>query len=146
MDDISQEQRWLSEAARGDPKALDALVKHYHPRLRNFVKSIFPTGLAAWLDPDDILQETYFSLHRGIASFTPQGNEAFFRWAATIARARLIDQIKAVQAFKRRGQFKDEGDRRISDVIDQHLLYKRTPSASAAAHELVAVVDQTIQA
>ena len=135
----------MAQASGGNREALDALIVHYHPRLLKYVKSIFPRSLATWLEPNDILQETYVTVNRSIAAFQPQGEDAFFRWAATIARSRMLDQIKAVRAFKRRGELTDAQDRRISDTIDVHLQYNRTPSESAAGHELFAAVAQSIQ-
>ena len=134
----------LRSAVAGDQRALEALIERHHSQLTAFIERKFPDKLRGWLDVSDILQETYASAFRNIRTFDPQGQDAFYRWLATIARTRLIDQLKAAQRFKRRAHQLQPDDQAMSDMLNHVAVYKRTPSQSAVGHELVAAVEKSI--
>jgi RNA polymerase sigma-70 factor, ECF subfamily len=135
----------LSSAIGGDAQALERLIYRHHKKLASFVERLFPQKLYEWIEPADILQETYTAAFCSIGAFEPKGEDAFFRWLATIARTRIVDQIKAASRFKRQGERLDDHDLALSDVLQRAGLYKRTPSQSAAGHELVALVERSME-
>jgi len=135
----------LDRAIAGDTEALETLIAANHQQLLELIDRLFPDKLKGWVEISDILQETYTVAFRNIGSFHPQGKNSFYRWLATIARTRIADQLKAAQRFKRRGATLKPVLQATSDLLNRLAMYKRTPSESAARHELFAAVQKSIE-
>src|SRR5438477_4168907 len=97
------EDSFLEEAIAGSPAALQRLFYVYHKRLLSYVKKHMPVELQQQADPQDVLQDTLFEVTRRIEEFKTDGDDAFFRWIATIARNRIIDLTRMSRAAKRGG-------------------------------------------
>ena len=97
------ETKMVSDAVAGDRQALEGLLLTYHDRLETRVKRKLPAQFRGLLMAEDVLQETYVEAFRRIATFLPEGRDAFYRWLATIAEHRMLDLIKGLRAAKRGG-------------------------------------------
>ena len=139
------EETMLDRAIRGDTAALETLITANHQQLSELVARLFPDKLQGWIEINDILQETYTTAFRSIVSFQARGEDSFYRWLATIARTRIADQLKAAQCFKRRGTRLNPAQQATSDLLNRLAVYKRTPSESAARHELFEAVEKSIE-
>jgi len=72
----------------GDRIAFEELVGLYQPRLRFFLASMIGDEHAA----DDMLQEVWFDVYRGVARLADPG--AFAAWLYRIARRRALRQLR----------------------------------------------------
>ena len=80
----------LVEAARGgDPRAFDALVRRYRPRIFAFVLHL--TGSRS--EADDITQDAFLRAYRNIERF--EGRSEFFTWLYRIALNRALNKKRA---------------------------------------------------
>lgn len=72
----------------GDRAAFEELVELYHPRLRYYLTRMIGDEHSA----DDLLQEVWFDVYRGIARLTEPG--AFPAWLYRIARHKALGQLR----------------------------------------------------
>lgn len=110
------------------------LVFASSPRVLRYIERHFPLDLRRTTDPNDILQQTCVkAVCRPIAE-VPRNEELMFRWMATIARREML-QILRTHRTAKRGQGAIRGDSMVV-ALEQLAISERTPSRSAAAHEL----------
>ena len=100
---------------------------------------------------------------RGIGQFILDGEASISAWLLTIARHRMIDLLRAHNARKRGARtlaaspnrilrlkhgVSDGEDGQVYDgmvaLLETLAVYRRTPSKSAAAHELAAALERSI--
>src|SRR5438874_3171351 len=97
----TNEGKLIAEAAGGSSAALQRLFYLYHKRLLSYVTKHMPIELQHQAEPQDVLQDTFFEVTRRINEFKQEGDGAFFRWTATIARNRIIDLSRMARTLKR---------------------------------------------
>jgi RNA polymerase sigma-70 factor (ECF subfamily) len=107
-----------------------------------------PADLKRLIEPEDILQGVCFraSSHLNVANM-PQDPDEATRWLMTIARNFLIDRVRELRAQRRGGFRLTEEEIRNGSVVamlEDLAVYRRTPSASAAAHEFLDVLEQSL--
>jgi RNA polymerase sigma-70 factor (ECF subfamily) len=134
----------LARAVAGERLALECLLVRYQSRILARIKRRLPAAMAALMSPEDVLQESFVDVFRGIQTFRPTGGSSFYRWLLAVSDNRLIDAVRAENALKRRGRVEMQaaGDTRSSmdDLVDLLHVTSRTPSRSAADHEVAAAV------
>ena len=130
----------------GDREVAELLWTHYDLVL-SYIDSSMPDSLRRVADADDILQETYASAWRSLDSLSPQDSESFGAWLKTIAKRKLIDQIRVFEARKRGGGevTKHIGnlDRR-SMQVDALTGGDRSPSSEVASIEARALLNESL--
>src|SRR5258705_12430166 len=97
----TNESKLIADAAEGSSAALQRLFYLYHKRLLSYVSKHMPVELQHQAEPQDVLQDTFFEVTRRIHEFRQDGDEAFFRWIATIARNRIINLSRMARPIKR---------------------------------------------
>ena len=132
----------IVQAQKGDRTAMGRLLMLHDARLRRHIGRRLTADVRAALSEDDVLQETYIEAYRHIRDFRPQGEDAFYRWLATIADRKLIDAVRRLRAAKRPPAEKAVGvpaDRSASFDRLAHLLDAKgkTPSGIAARAESI---------
>jgi RNA polymerase sigma-70 factor, ECF subfamily len=132
----------VERAIAGEPLALDRLLLDAYPKLLARVDQKLPTDLRSTIAPEDIIQDAFTTAFRSIATFRPEGPDAFYRWLTAIADNRVIDAVRAHHAAKRGGGRAAAGPERssIAALIDLVAINDRTPSRSAGGHEAAAAV------
>ena len=100
--DLSSNEELLVRYRRGDYEGFDLFYKRHHA----IVFSFLLTRLGNRPDAEDVFQETFIRIHKGILSYDP-GHGAL-GWVFTIARNATIDYIR-----KRRSRSKDVGEQEI---------------------------------
>src|SRR5688500_1786787 len=90
MNDQQDAAVLVERAVAGDTRALEQLLEAHYPTLLQYVTRHLPAPLRRSTDPADIVQETYFEACRLIGGFVPAGEDALYRWLATIARNRML--------------------------------------------------------
>jgi RNA polymerase sigma-70 factor, ECF subfamily len=150
MDVQQRESELIQRAIAGDESALELLLERNHVTLVEYVRRHLPQELQTLYDVDDILQDTYFEAFRRIGQFVPVGEQAMYRWLVTIARHRMQILLRAYFTQKRRLNVVEPGDGDAGqyESIIGHLrdlaIHKRTPSKSAARHEVMAAVETAL--
>lgn len=86
--DLVLERLLVLQGQMGDPRALEALIERYGPRLRYFLRRI----LGAAGDPDDLLQEVWIDVFRKIHRL--RSPSSFRSWLYRIARDRAFAELR----------------------------------------------------
>lgn len=135
------EDELISRAVGGDQQALECLLFDHYDRLFSFISKKIPASKQARISTEDIMQQTFVNVYTEIRGFEPRGNDAFYRWLATIANHRLLDALKAHGAAKRgggrveiQGRAPQAADS-IVDLIDLLSAADMTASRIVARHE-----------
>jgi RNA polymerase sigma-70 factor, ECF subfamily len=146
MRTITADHELMRRATAGDGDALGELLLREAPRVLSFINRQMPGLLRRTSDPQDVLQETYFDASRDFGQFTPDGDDALFRWLCRIAMNRMVGLLRAQQRLKRGGGRKRlaEDAESVTQLLEQLAVYRRTPSASAAAHEVVRAIEEAM--
>lgn len=77
----------IARARRGDQESFEQIYRTYHPLLRRHLE------LTCRDRADDVASATWASVVRSIGNFVGDGDD-FRRWLFTIARRRLVDDIR----------------------------------------------------
>ena len=100
-DDIEDTAELCRRAAEGDVSATEQLIWSNRGRLYGFARRKIGPDWQANIDPEDILQEVYVDIFRGIASFKYEHEDSFYRWATRLIEHRFIDRIRMLRRKKR---------------------------------------------
>jgi RNA polymerase sigma-70 factor, ECF subfamily len=120
------------------------------PRVLAYIERHFPASLRAVLEPEDVLQDTYFEAYRRLESFVGgddgPGDTSMFRWLVTIARTRIAQIVRTSRAVKRGGRLAqaDLGDEVIR-MLAELAVHRRTPSRSAVFREFLLLVEDALE-
>jgi RNA polymerase sigma-70 factor (ECF subfamily) len=82
----------LARARRGDPTALSALVRHYQRPVYALVARLLvgPAGAAR----DDVAQEAFIRVLRGLPRFDPAGGAKLSTWILTVTTRTCLNAIR----------------------------------------------------
>lgn len=129
-----------------DPQALQLLLLAERGRLLAYIHRHFPAGLSPLVEPADVLHDTYFEAVRRLESFVPVDETSTFRLLVTIARRRIAQLLRVKGRTKRGGKSKRvEQTDSLMGMLSNLAVHHRTPSRSAANHELMAALDRTLR-
>lgn len=145
MGEIADEPALITAAVAGDRAALERLLLAHYPRLENRLRRRLPADLAAVFDVDDVLQDSFVEVFRGVEKFQASGDGSFEAWLNTVVEHRLHDALRRLRR-KKRG-----GDRRQiaraaaaeSSLVDLMALLSDqgiSPSQCAAREEAIRAV------
>jgi RNA polymerase sigma-70 factor (ECF subfamily) len=126
----------IGRAAAGDQSSLESLLVHFHDPLLRWIGKLVLRDAVVTVSAEEVLQETLIAAFRGMRKLEPRGERAFFAWLKTIARSRLINQIKAAAALKRGGgnpamavgHAAGDGDATVTSILG--LIAGRDPTPS----------------
>ena len=140
MSDPSPHDELLNQAIQGEVVALEQLLWSHYDQLQRRMQRKIPAGMRGSLTAEDILQTTFVDAWKNIGSFSPDGENAFYRWLATIAERKLTDRIRAQAAVKRGGKQALAGANQadassMMNLVDVVAGDWRSPSGSVAHRE-----------
>ena len=140
---------FTSSAPASDPAPVSLQLALFRcgPLLVAYVGRHLPAWLASVVDPADVVQDVYLEAMRRSTEFQPADADHTRRWLMTIARNRLVDLIRHHGAAKRGGQVSVVSaapDASTVGLLAEVAIYDRTPSKSAAAHEIAALIHRSI--
>jgi RNA polymerase sigma-70 factor, ECF subfamily len=145
MDAGQEDVEAIEEAVSGDMKSLARVLRAVTPRLQQYVQRHFPPELGGSVEPADVLQDVCFEACRLISGFRPRGEDSFYRWLVTIARHRLVDLLRVHRTRVKLGRaWTDTTGDPVANLLEELAVYKRTPSRSAASHELMRTIEEAI--
>jgi len=144
--DARTDESLLVAAKGGDKEALGELLLRHGPVVRAGLQ-INPKWQSV-LEPNDVMQVTYFEAFEQIDRFTGNG-PSFRRWLRRIANNNLRDAIQAMERAKRPHPDK-RVERTSSDESPEALfgLFQEggaTPSRHAAMNEVRALLESEIE-
>uniref|UniRef100_A0A7C4LIK9 Sigma-70 family RNA polymerase sigma factor n=1 Tax=Schlesneria paludicola TaxID=360056 RepID=A0A7C4LIK9_9PLAN len=89
------------QAKQGDRSAYEQLFALHVDQLLVFIRVRLGAGLAAKIELEDVLQETYLAAHRSFDQFEYTEDGAFLKWLCRIVENRLRDWHDHFAAQKR---------------------------------------------
>jgi RNA polymerase sigma-70 factor, ECF subfamily len=92
---------WVDAARQGDRLAMAKLLALHHPQLAAHVAAKLDPAAALRASPEDVLQEAYIEVFRGIARFEDRGPGSFLSWVTTIVDHKLHDVRRAAHRKRR---------------------------------------------
>jgi RNA polymerase sigma-70 factor (ECF subfamily) len=130
-----------------DLEALQAILHAHSDRLLAYLTRQMSNNLRRFVEPQDVLQDTFFEAFRRSHEFQMQGPDSVFRWLVTIARHRMLAIVRMQRSLKRGGRVAEkDGFASVVGFLEELAVYQRTPSQSAMSHELVSAIQQAINA
>jgi RNA polymerase sigma-70 factor (ECF subfamily) len=151
LDEPPQVESLVGRAVGGDAVALTMLLTQSRGGLCGYLGGRIPADLRGSIDADDVAQEAHVEVFRHIRAFEPRGPDSFHRWVKTIALRKLRDAIKARRAACRGGGRAAVGGGVAAHLEDSMVAFldllagpDRTPSRSAARHEVVYAMQQAM--
>ncbi|HSX08130.1 MAG TPA: sigma-70 family RNA polymerase sigma factor [Candidatus Saccharimonadales bacterium] len=98
------EQEWLAEleqgVADGDVDALMALLGHYGPQIKRMISGRLRGASEEYIE--DVFQEWHISALTSFHKFTHQPDSSFIGWIVTLAKRRIVDQIRIASRRRER--------------------------------------------
>ncbi|WP_020375034.1 sigma-70 family RNA polymerase sigma factor [Sulfobacillus thermosulfidooxidans] len=93
------ERLWVQAAQKDSDGAFPALLQHYTPRLRRWIRPFFVRAQ----DPEDLAQIARIAFWQAVMSYRPDnpGAPAFSRWARMHVQRRIYDAMTYTQRRKR---------------------------------------------
>jgi RNA polymerase sigma-70 factor (ECF subfamily) len=131
-----------------DAKAtrLQELLHVHSQRLLGYITAKIPAELRAYVETQDVLQDTFFEAFQRIAEFEPRTEDGGYAWLVTIARHRMLAIIRMRRAAKRgaNAQMHFQGDDDVIQILQSLAIYSRTPSQSAMSHEVALAITESM--
>ena len=87
---MQREKALIKKCQRGDRQAFDELIRLYYDYVSGFLLKTTGDELLA----EDLTQETFLKMIRGIDKFDPSGSAGFGTWLITIAKHCYIDHLR----------------------------------------------------
>lgn len=147
----SDEADLVTRAQEGDEVALKELLVIYWTPLSKHVARKIPRQVQAVTDADDVLQQTFLQAMQHIGQFSPQGAFSFYGWLKTIATNCAQDTSRRLTSAKRGGNRRRvhslalPHESSMADLVEMLSAGSHTPSGSAARHEEIEAVRQSIE-
>jgi RNA polymerase sigma factor (sigma-70 family) len=127
---------------------LQRILHEHAADLLEYIRRMLNSDLQRFVDPVDVLQDVFFSAFQHVDDFEPRFANASYQWLLTITRHRVSALKRAYRASKRGGDQKNlnefEGDDGVKSMLEELVVYNRTPSQSAMSHEIALMVQKAI--
>jgi RNA polymerase sigma-70 factor (ECF subfamily) len=98
----------IERARRGDDPARQALLARHRARLRRMVAARMDDGLAARVDPSDVVQEVLAEAHRTLDAYLRDRPLPFYPWLRRLAWERLAKLYRHHVGSRKRSVLKEE--------------------------------------
>ena len=148
MDDTEFKSK-IDLAVKGDRAAAAQLLVHFGPQLAQRIESKMSQNRFPELTADDVLQDVYVDIFKGITSFDAERGVPFIAWLFRIADNRFNQTMRDRGRKKRGGHvWRVEGKqssviRLINDIGDDG---NETPSLNLAGKEAVQAIEVCVAA
>ena len=132
---------------KADAEIQRLLLAHYRD-IHNYVTRRLPLKLQPWVDSTDVVQDVCIEAIRSFERFAPADPK---HWLLGIARIRLLELARRHRTLKRgAGKLIGEDalssdDRETVIMLQDLVIYRKTPSASAIRHELIFALEKALR-
>ena len=125
---------------------LDVFVLAHGARLLGYVRQIFPAALKQRYDPLDLYQTTVFEAFRRADTFRHVSDESTLAWLFVLARRQVGMAVRNERRAKRGGGRREArlDDTDAVQMVEALAAHRRTPSQSAARHEVMVAVERAL--
>lgn len=139
----------IQRIAAGDAAALQCLLIDNRPFLVGYAEKHLPRCLKGQIDAQDLVQDAAMEALRQMESFPATDMRSALLWLVQLCRGRIARLTRMHRAARRGGgrsamNWPAEGEDSVVMLLADLAIYERTPSRSAAAHELWDVVRQSL--
>lgn len=138
----------IAQAASGDQRALELLLRAHYDELARFADQQLGQHLRSTIGVEDILQEAFVEAFRSIATFQDRENGSFVGWMRQIVRHRILDADKRENAQKRGGNAQrvrsGSGEESLDPLVNLVATGVLSPSSALAREEAALVLKQQI--
>jgi len=101
MDSEFPTRDFIDRFQRGDRVSFNGLIERYWGRVLLMVELNMPAALRPFLDPDDVAQEIWILVYRGLSGFEYRGDGSFHAWLGVVVRNCFSTLLTQAQALKR---------------------------------------------
>lgn len=140
----SSEEELIRRAIEGDGAAAEPVLMAQQMRLYRHVCNEFPYLLCEFTTPEDVLQDVYVKAYANIGKLRANNSEGVFGWLAAIARNTMIDLQRRFALRRPKDLATDDGED-VVRLLERLVVYRRTPSQSAAEHEFMASIEDSLE-
>jgi RNA polymerase sigma-70 factor (ECF subfamily) len=144
--ELADEEALVVAAASGDRGALERLLLAHYSRLEIRVRSRLGPEVAGLVGVEDVLQEAFVDVFRGIDRFRPMADGGFTAWLNSIVEHRLLDTVRRLRRKKRGGDRHQvtrpatAADSSLADLVALLSDHGSTPSQCAARDEAIRAI------
>ncbi|MEM7200582.1 MAG: sigma-70 family RNA polymerase sigma factor [Planctomycetota bacterium] len=140
--DRDSERRLVEQATAGDPPSVAALLNHYLPRVRAYLRLRAGPALLDKESASDLAQSVCRDVLENLERFRYDGEDGFRRWLFKTAQRKVLDRHAYYGAKKR-----DLPQAAATDLDATLACYGElyTPSRDAIAREELARLEQAIE-
>ena len=97
-------QSQLASAKVGDKDGFRELILAEAPAIESFVSSRLSTQHQTTIGVNDVIQETFLSIHRDLQKAEFDSKQSFSSWCIRIAENRMLDLVRRSRRKKRGGK------------------------------------------
>ena len=132
-----QDSELIAEYLKGDTRSLEVLIRRFVKPLYSFIFRF----VSSTDDAEDIVQETFFKVWKGIKKFKPESN--FKTWLFTIAHNTAIDHVRRKKSLAF-SSFEDaDGENIMEEMLSDP---EPLPDELFARAELEAMLEKAVVA
>lgn len=120
------EKALIKRCQRGERQAFDELIRLYYDYVFGFLRKTTANETLS----EDLTQETFLKMIRGIDKFDPTGRAAFGTWLITIAKNCCIDHFRRNRiCFENIEDFQIEDERSVENDVERKAEYEQVLAA-----------------
>jgi len=149
--DPDKTEKLLSDARRGDMRAVNRLLERHRDAVRRLVRMRLDQKIQRRIDVSDVVQDVFVEANRRLREYLQAPVMPFHLWLRHIARDRIIDahrrhRVSAKRSVDREQSLTPAGpvDRSTRELAAQLSDQQLTPAAAATQKELAQRVEQAI--
>ena len=149
--DPDKTEKLLSDARRGDMRAVNRLLERHRDAVRRLVQMRLDQKIQRRIDVSDVVQDVFVEANRRLREYLQAPVMPFHLWLRHIARDRIIDahrrhRVSAKRSVDREQSLTPAGpvDRSTRELAAQLSDQQLTPAAAATQKELAQRVEQAI--
>ncbi|MEC8554056.1 MAG: RNA polymerase sigma factor [Planctomycetota bacterium] len=103
-------QNRLARAKDGDKDAFRELILAEAPAIESFISSRLSMAHQRVVGVDDVVQETFVSIHRDLSKAHFDSQRSFSNWCIRISENRMLDMVRRNKRKKRGGDMRQLDD------------------------------------
>src|SRR3954447_5186714 len=135
--------RLLDDARKGEPGAVDHLLREFREPLRRVIDLRLDPAIARPVDASDIVQDVLIEANQRLTEYLKHPDMPFHLWLRHLAQDRIIDTHRRHRLAQRRSVDREQpiarpawADESSASLVAHLIDTERTPTSEAIQHEL----------